>query len=85
MVTSDQLKDKLQNGLDAAYVQVDDISPNMCGTSFNVIVVSKEFAGKSRLDQQRMVNELLSEEMKSIHAFTQKTYTPEAWEKKKSA
>lgn len=85
MVTSDELKGKLQNGLDATYVQVDDISPNMCGMSFNVIVVSKAFAGKSRLDQQRMVNELLSEEMKTIHAFTQKTYTPEAWEKKRNA
>lgn len=82
MVTGEELKKKLQDGLDASYLQVDDISPDMCGTSFSVVVVSKAFTGKSRLEQQRMVNELLAEEMTDIHAFTQKTYTPEAWERK---
>ncbi len=32
----------------------------------------------------RLVNSVIEEEMKSIHAFTQKTLTPEQWEKQKS-
>jgi hypothetical protein len=30
----------------------------------------------------RLVNDLLKDEMKKIHAFSQKTYTPDEWEKK---
>ena len=78
------IKEKLQKTLEAEHVDVEDISPNMCGTSFNVIVVSSQFIGKSRLQQQRMVNAALSEEMDSIHALTQKTFTPESWKKKNS-
>lgn len=33
----------------------------------------------------RMVNEVLKKEMEDIHAFTQKTLTPEQWEKQKQA
>ena len=32
----------------------------------------------------RMVNTCLAEELKEIHAFEQKTLTPEQWEKQKS-
>lgn len=31
-----------------------------------------------------MVNSVIAEELKDIHAFTQKTLTPEQWEKEKS-
>jgi stress-induced morphogen len=31
-----------------------------------------------------MVNDALKEELKSIHALSLKTWTPEQWEKKKS-
>ena len=34
------------------------------------------------LDIYRLVNDLLKDEMTKIHAFSQKTYTPDEWEKK---
>ncbi|XP_078488485.1 bolA-like protein 2 [Ciona intestinalis] len=80
-LTAETLKDKLTKELSAEFVDVKDISPDMCGTSFHAVVVSPQFVGKARLQQQRMVNSALAEEMSSIHAFTQKTYTPEAWKK----
>lgn len=50
-------------------------------THFKVLIVSEKFAGKSRLDRQRMVNELLAEELQSgLHALTQRTLTPGEWE-----
>ena len=48
------------------------------------MIVSKKFEGIGLLARHRMVNEILKEELKDIHAFTQKTMTPEQWEAKKS-
>lgn len=80
-VSSESLKQKLQKSLEPTYMDVEDISPGMCGTSYNIVVVSSQFVGKSRLQQQRMVNSVLAEDMPNIHALTQKTYTPEGWKK----
>lgn len=52
-----------------------------CGGKFNAIIVSKEFEGKSILQRHRLVNTTLAEELKTIHAFSQKTFTPEQWAK----
>lgn len=47
---------------------------------FEGVVVSSAFAGKGPVDQHRLVYAALGEAMKvKIHAFTFKTYTPEAW------
>ena len=44
---------------------------------FEVLVVSSEFAGKSRLERHRMVNSLLAEELKGrIHALAIKALSP---------
>ncbi|KAI9007224.1 hypothetical protein HDU85_003928 [Gaertneriomyces sp. JEL0708] len=69
-----QLKEKLQ----AEHIEVIDTS-NGCGQSFDVVIVSKMFAGKPLLQRHRLVNEALKEEIAQIHAFSQKTYTPEQW------
>ena len=52
-----------------------------CGWKYNIFVVSKKFEGQTLLARQRLVNEILAEEMKEIHALTQKCVTPEQWEK----
>uniref|UniRef100_A0A182NUR9 dolichyl-P-Glc:Man9GlcNAc2-PP-dolichol alpha-1,3-glucosyltransferase n=1 Tax=Anopheles dirus TaxID=7168 RepID=A0A182NUR9_9DIPT len=50
-----------------------------CGGKFRVVVVSTQFQGKPLLQRHRLVNAALEEELKTIHAFSQKTYTPEQW------
>lgn len=50
-----------------------------CGGKFSVIVVSEQFAGKTLLQRHRLVNAALADELKTIHAFSQKTFTPEQW------
>lgn len=62
------------------YKEIKDISGG-CGQSFEVVVISEKFNNKSLLDRHRLVNGVLSEEIKLLHAFTQKTYTPEQWQK----
>ena len=42
------------------------------------------FDGKALLARHRMVNDVLKEELNVIHAFTQKTLTPEQWASKQS-
>lgn len=67
-----------------------DIAQNMAtehlsvagdGQHFEAIVVSNEFAGKSRIQRQQLVYRTLGERMTGeIHALSMKTYTPEEWE-----
>ncbi len=43
---------------------------------FSVRIISEKFAGVSRLNRQRMVLDLLSDEMKVVHAMALKLDTP---------
>ena len=48
------------------------------GGHFNVVIVSQEFAGKSRLQRHRLVYSALAELMqKEIHALSIKALTPD--------
>lgn len=60
--------------------QVEDVSDG-CGAKFNAIIVSPKFEGIPLIQRHRMVNEVLAEEMKRIHAFTMKTLTPTQFHK----
>ncbi|CAF93872.1 unnamed protein product, partial [Tetraodon nigroviridis] len=80
-VTADHIRTKLTKDLEAVHVDVEDTTSNRCTTSFKVLVVSPQFNGKSLLQRHRMVNTCLAEELKEIHAFEQKTLTPEQWDK----
>ncbi|XP_056609021.1 bolA-like protein 2 [Triplophysa dalaica] len=83
-VTPDLIREKLIAEIGAIHVDVEDTSPNRCAASFKVLVVSPQFEGKPLLQRHRMVNNSLAEELKEIHAFEQKTLTPEQWEKQKA-
>jgi stress-induced morphogen len=53
-------------------------SPGSGESHFSIEVVSDRFAGKSRVERHRMVNEVLAEELKGrIHALAIKALTPE--------
>ncbi len=77
----------LTDGLAPLHLQVENEShmhsvPVNSETHFKVFVVSAAFEGKSRIDRQRMVNDLLKSELQSgLHALTQRALTPSEWEK----
>lgn len=52
---------------------------------FEAIIVSPIFEKKMTLARHRLVNGVLKQEIAAIHAWTSKCFTPEEWEKKKSA
>ena len=51
------------------------------GQHFDAIVVSQEFAGKSRVQRQQRVYQTLKEKLATgeLHALSFKTFTPDEW------
>lgn len=80
MFNADQIKSSIENALPGSIVQVQDSTGE--GNHFQVLVVSDQFADKSRVEQHQMVYHALQEEIEGeLHAVGLKTYTPEAWKK----
>lgn len=78
-LSAEHLREKLRRDLQAEHVEVEDTTLNRCASSFRVLVVSAKFEGKPLLQRHRLVNACLAEELPHIHAFEQKTLTPEQW------
>ncbi|KAI8840580.1 bola protein [Chytridium lagenaria] len=74
-----ELEKVLLEKIPAEHVAATDTSDG-CGQSFEVIVVAKAFEGKTLLQRHRIVNEAAKTEIAQIHAFSQKSYTPQQWE-----
>ena len=82
--SEDYIRKKLLEKLSAEHVEVVDQSDG-CGGKFAALIVSSQFEGKALLARHRLVNAALEEELKTIHAFSQKTFTPDQWKQKQSA
>lgn len=54
------------------------------GTHFSAVIVSEAFAGKSPVQQHRIVYGALGEKMGTeIHALSMQTFTPEQWQNRR--
>ena len=79
MVTADTIAQKLTIALMPKEIDVTDVSHKHAGhagwregggTHFEITIKAAVFAGKSRLQRHRMVNEILADDLaKSIHAL----------------
>ncbi|HRX62253.1 MAG TPA: BolA/IbaG family iron-sulfur metabolism protein [Candidatus Competibacter sp.] len=56
------------------------------GVHFEAVVLSEDFAGKSLVQQHRLVYAALGGRMEreEIHALSLKTYTPDTWRQQQS-
>lgn len=85
-----RLEQILRAGLEPVHLEVVNEShqhsvPKNSETHFKVVAVSKKFEGLSRIDRQRLVNELVKAELQTgLHALTQKALTPDEWEQQKT-
>jgi acid stress-induced BolA-like protein IbaG/YrbA len=81
MITPAEIKATLAKALPVTLIETQDLTGG--GDHWQVIIVSPAFEGKGLLEQQRMVNDALKDEMATqrIHALTMKLYTPAQWEK----
>ena len=86
MSAEQRMREKLMLGLEPTRLDIINesemhaghrSSPGTGESHFRILVVSDAFAGKSRLDRHRIVNELLADELSGrIHALALKTYAP---------
>jgi acid stress-induced BolA-like protein IbaG/YrbA len=75
MVTPESVKSGIEGGLACEHVEV--IGD---GQHFQAVVVSGQFAGKSRVQRHQLVYAALGERMREeIHALSMRTLTPEEW------
>ena len=78
MVTPESVKQGIETGLKCEHVEV--IGD---GQHFQAVVVSPQFAGKSRVQRHQLVYAALGDRMREdIHALSMQTLTPEEWNKK---
>jgi len=78
VVTPESVKSGIEAGLACEHVEV--IGD---GQHFQAVVVSPQFAGKSRIQRHQLVYAALGERMREeIHALSMQTLTPEEWNKK---
>ncbi|HKK06179.1 MAG: BolA family transcriptional regulator [Gammaproteobacteria bacterium] len=73
----EDIKRLIESGLDGVEATVSGD-----GSHFEAIVVGEVFAGKSMVEQQRLVYATVNDRIASgeLHALSIKTYTPEQWE-----
>lgn len=79
MATADTIAQKLKDALSPQRIEVEDISHHHAGhagwregggTHFTVTIKAASFAGKSRVQQHRLVNSILADELAGdIHAL----------------
>jgi acid stress-induced BolA-like protein IbaG/YrbA len=73
MVTPEDIQAWISQGMENSDVKVQGD-----GQHFEAVIISPEFAGKSRIQRHQMVYGALGERMKSqIHALSMKTLTPD--------
>ena len=77
MVTPEDVKGYIEQGLDCEYIQVEGD-----GRHFQAVIVSAAFEGKGMVQQHQLVYGILGDRMREeIHALSMKTFTPEQWSK----
>ena len=80
------IESKLRSALTPIHLEVVNEShlhsvPPGSESHFKVIVVSAQFEGRSLIEQQRLVNQVLAAELSGgIHALAMKTLTPQKWQ-----
>lgn len=74
MPTATEIKQRIETALPGASAEVEGAD----GVHFQAVVTSPDFAGRSRVEQHRMVMDVFAGELGgAIHALSLKTQTPE--------
>ena len=81
MITPEEIRATLDKALPGSTIEMQDLTGG--GDHWQLFIVSPAFEGKGLVEQHRMVNDALKEEMgdQRIHALALKTYTPAQGEK----
>jgi stress-induced morphogen len=73
-----KIRSKLEH--DVTYLRISDESGSGCdGGKFDAVIVSNRFDGVPLLERHTMINDAIADELKRIHAWSQKTWTEAQW------
>jgi acid stress-induced BolA-like protein IbaG/YrbA len=80
MVTPESIRLNIAQGMATEHLSVTGD-----GRHFEAVIVSEEFAGKSRVQRHQHVFKVLGDRMRDemIHALSIKTFTPHEWQSQK--
>ncbi|KAF8622813.1 hypothetical protein AX15_006736 [Amanita polypyramis BW_CC] len=78
-VSPADIEEVVRNAIPVSHIEVQDQSSG-CGESYAVVIVSEAFQGRTTLMRHRLVNEILKNQIAQLHAFSQKTFTPEQYQ-----
>lgn len=78
---------KIQQAIQPLHLEVENEShmhnvPAGSESHFKILVVSDQFDGQMLIKRHRLINQILSEELKQIHAMALHTMTPDEWAEK---
>jgi len=72
----EEIKRRIEESIPGAVAEVEDTVGD--GRHFRAVVTAEQFAGLSRIDQHRMINDIFTGELGGrIHALSIKTQAPE--------
>jgi len=80
MLSADEVKQRIENALPGAQVEVKDLTGT--GDHYEAHVVSEAFDGKTMVQQHQLVYAPLKDVLATgeLHALALKTYTPAQWQ-----
>lgn len=76
-IVNDSAKHSSHGGVKDFYDKMGDGYEGPAESHFSIKIVSDKFDGQSRLNRQRLVLDIISDEMKVVHALALKTLTPD--------
>ncbi|CBK23732.2 uncharacterized protein [Blastocystis hominis] len=82
MKMQEMMIDKVKKQAEATIVDIKDISYD-AGFLLEMLVVSPKFRGMKLIQQHRLMNKILSDELSILHGITFKCMTPEQYEAQK--
>jgi len=84
------ISSKIEDALHPLHLEVENEShmhnvPAGSESHFKILVVSDQFDGLMLIKRHRLLNSILSDELKQIHAMALHTMTPDEWAEKGTA
>ncbi|KAF8130324.1 bola protein [Boletus edulis] len=78
-VKVEELEQAIRDAFPVSHLEIEDKSSG-CGENYSILLVSEAFEGKTTLARHRLINETLKTNIAQMHAFSQKTFTPQQYE-----
>ena len=70
--SKESIEKLIKDSIKVSQINIQDISGG-CGQAFSIQVASSDFTGKSLIQQHRLLNDILKDELAEVHSVQYKT------------